>query len=271
MNWIDRLERKYRRFAITGLVKYLVIGTAIVFALEQFKISSQIINKLVLFMPDVLRGQIWRLVTFIFIPPETNPIFIIFILYMFYMFGKALEEYWGNFRFNLYYLIGMIGAIISACIIPEGYGNTEFLSLSIFLAFAYIYPEFKILLFFVIPVKVKYLAWVDLILIVFSVLLGSASDKVAAIMSFLNFIVFFGKDMYDKWIAPRVKKYIKKKRHSKFKVIVPDKTYEFVHKCSVCGRTSKSHPFLKFGYCPSCTSDFEYCNEHLKDHEHFLN
>lgn len=269
MNWIDKLERKYKRFAIRGLITYLVIGSAIVFALKLFSLSRQIDGYLMLSIPEVLKGQVWRLITFIFIPPTYSPIFIIFALLLTYMFGKALEDYWGSFRLNLYYAIGMLSAILSAFI--TGYGHAEFLNLSIFLAFAYLYPNFKILVFFIIPLKIKYLAWFDVALILYSVISGPLSVKAAALISFMNFFVFFGREMYGKWVGPRIKKYIRKRKRSKFKVIVPDKPFEFVHKCRECGRTSKDYPELTFSYCQLCGSDYEYCHEHLRDHKHFLN
>jgi membrane associated rhomboid family serine protease len=269
LNWIGKLERKYKRFAIRDLVKYLVIGSAVVFALKLFNLSEQIDGNLTLSVPDVLEGQVWRLITFIFIPPTYNAIFIIFALLLTYMFGKALEDYWGSFRLNLYYAIGMLSAILAAFI--TGYGHAEFLNLSIFLAFAYLNPNFKILVFFILPLKIKYLAWFDIALIVYSVIFSPFSVKVAAVISFMNFFVFFGRDMYDKWVGPRIKKYIRKRKRSKFKVIVPDRSFEFVHKCRECGRTSKEYNELNFGYCQLCGSDYEYCHEHLKNHKHFLN
>ncbi len=269
MNWIDRLERKYKRFAIKGLVKYLVIGSAIVFALSLINLSGQFVEKLTLYIPDVLKGQVWRLVTFIFIPPTFHPIFIIFALYLFYMFGKALEDYWGSFRLNLYYAIGMLSAILSAVITKSG--HSEFLNLSVFLAFAYLYPDYKLLVFFIIPVKIKYLAWLDVIFIAYSAAFEPVSVKVAAVLSFLNFFLFFGREIYERWIKPRTRKFIKKRKRSKFKVIIPNRNFELSHRCRECGRSSKEHPELTFGYCPICGSDYEYCSDHIKNHRHLLN
>lgn len=268
MNWIDRLERKYKRFAIKGLIKYLIIGYAIVGVLGSLRPTRVIVDKLMLYIPDVLHGQVWRLVTFIFVPPTFNVLFLIFALYMFYIFGSALEEYWGSFRLNLYYFIGVLAAILAACITQNG--HAEHLTLSIFLAFAYLNPNYKILLFFIIPVKVKYLALIDVVFILYSLVFDEMSLKIAALLSLVNFLLFFGMDMYGRWIRPGIKKLVKKHRRNKFKVIVPQHKFEFVHKCKECGKTSKRYPELKFGYCPTCGSDFEYCQDHLKNHKHII-
>jgi len=103
LNWIDRLERKYSRFAIKNLTKYLIIGTAFVFIISLFDDFRYIEALLTLEPSLVMKGQIWRLVTFVFVP-FVGSFWIIFVLYIFYVFGTALERYWGSFRFNLYYL-----------------------------------------------------------------------------------------------------------------------------------------------------------------------
>jgi membrane associated rhomboid family serine protease len=266
MNWIDRLERKYRRFSIPGLVRYLVIATAILFALNEFSRSNRVFGLLELDISRVLGGEIWRLVSFIFVPPVLGIIAVIFMLYIFYIFGTAMEMYWGSFRLTLYYFIGMVFAIIAAFI--TGYGTSEFIILSIFLAFAYINPDFKLLLFFIIPVKIKYLAWFEILYVIYSILFSPFYVKIAALLSFASFLMFFGRDMYSKWVEPRVKVLIKQQKRKKFKVIVPERKFKLVHKCRVCGRTSEDHPQLKFGYCQACGSDYEYCSDHLKDHKH---
>lgn len=270
MNWIDRLEQKYKRFAIKGLIKYLVIGTAFVFAAMLLGGSNGafVANKLNLDISKIKDLEVWRLVTFVFIPP-TNNIFIVFVLYLLYVFGNALERYWGSFRLTLYYVIGMLSAI-AAAVLTKGTGSAQFLNLSIFMAFAYLYPNFELLLFFILPVKVKYLAWFNVLFIMFSVAFSSLEIKIAALMSFMNFFVFFGKDMWDKWASPRIKSFNRKRKRNKFKVIAPQKpkSFELVLKCSKCGKTSKEHPELIFAYCPRCGSDYVYCHEHLNNHVH---
>lgn len=266
MNWIDRLERKYGRYAIKDLAKYLVIGTAFVFVLGLFGDFRYITSMLYLERSLVLQGQVWRLITFIFIPPIQG-FWVVFALYLFYIFGSSLERFWGSFRFNLYYFIGILAAIVAAFL--GGTVTPEFLSMSIFLAFAYLYPNFKLLLFFILPVKIKYLAWFNLVFILFSIIFRPDA-RITALLSLTSFVVFFGRDIYDTWLSPRIKTLSKKRRRKKFKVIAPVKISDITYTCRICGRTSKDHPELKFAYCFKCGSDYEYCEEHLTNHDHII-
>ncbi|HOV26511.1 MAG TPA: hypothetical protein PK566_09175 [Pseudobacteroides sp.] len=268
MNWITRLERKYSRFSIPGLVRYVVIATAILFALNEFS-QGRVFNALELDTSKVLNGEVWRIVTFIFVPPALGAlgvIAIIFMLYIFYIFGTAMEKYWGSFKLTLYYAIGVVSAIAAGFI--TGFGTSEFILLSFFLAFAYINPDFKLLLFFIIPLKIKYIAWFEVLYVLYSIVFSPFNVKIAAILSFTNFIVFFGKDIYLNWIDAKIKKFVKQQKRKKFKVIVPERDFKIVRRCRVCGKTSEDYPDLKFGYCRFCGSDYEYCSNHINNHKH---
>jgi membrane associated rhomboid family serine protease len=142
-----------------------------------------------------MRGEIWRLITFLFLPPTMHPIWTIFALYFYYLVGSNLENQWGSFRFNLYYLIGVICTII-ASFIGKGTVTTEHLNLSLFLAFAYLFPNFEVLLFFFIPVKIKYIAYLNWAFIVFSLIFNPLPMKLAAIASVVNFFIFFWSDLF---------------------------------------------------------------------------
>ena len=132
MKWLDRLERKYGRYAIKNLMLYIVILNAVVYVLMMIP-GTNLINKFILDPQLVLKGEIWRLVTYIFIPPNASPIFIIFVLYFYYMIGSNLENEWGSFRFNLYYFLGMLGTTIATFITKGGatpiYKSVSLLSL----------------------------------------------------------------------------------------------------------------------------------------------
>ncbi|HEY8422856.1 MAG TPA: rhomboid family intramembrane serine protease [Thermoclostridium sp.] len=196
MRFLDRLERKLGRYAISGLMIYITIGNVAVFILDYLMPSLNITSKLALVPYYVFKGQIWRLVTYIFIPPESSIIFIFFVLYFYYIIGSSLENLWGSFRLNIYYLIGMVGTTIAALL--TGYSDATHLNLSLFLAFAYLFPDYEILLFFIIPVKIKYLAWLNWAFIAFSVIFGPVGEKLAAIVSVLNFLLFFGPDVINR-------------------------------------------------------------------------
>mgnify|MGYP000862497088 CR=1 FL=1 len=193
MRFLDKLERKFGRYAVKNLMTYIVIGNLAVFILEYLMPSLNISYKLALIPYYISKGQLWRLVTYIFIPPQSSIIFIFFALYFYYIIGNTLESLWGSFRLNVYYLVGMIGTTIAGYL--TGYSDSTHLNLSLFLAFAYLFPDHEILLFFILPVKIKYIAWLNWAFIAFRVIFGSLGQKIVAIVSVLNFLLFFGQDI----------------------------------------------------------------------------
>ena len=261
MNWLNKLERRLGKFAIKNLMTYIVGITGIIYALSFFGKSGFIISKLMLIPELVLRGEVWRLITYIFIPPNTSPIWIIFVLYFYYMVGSALEHEWGSFKFNVFYFVGMIGTTIAAFI--TGYGATSlYLNLSLFLAFARIFPDYELLIFFLIPVKMKYLAMLNWAFIVFTVLTGHISAKLIAIVSIINYFLFFGRDIIARTKSNRQVYSNRRRFQTK---LSKDFT---IHKCTICGKTEKDDPYMDFRYCPECEGDYEYCMEHVRNHEH---
>ncbi len=214
MKWIDRLERKFGRYAIKNLMTYIVILNAVVYMLMMIP-GTNLLSKFVLEPSLVLKGEIWRLITYIFIPPSTSPIFIIFVLYFYYMIGSNLENEWGSFRFNLYYFLGMLGTTI-ATFITGGGATPLYINLSLFLAFAHLYPNFEVLLLFIIPIKVKYLALINWIVIAWSVIFEPVPYKIAAVVSVVNFLIFFGPDIVDNI---KLKRQVRKNRKRFFSEI----------------------------------------------------
>ncbi|SHF12550.1 rhomboid family intramembrane serine protease [Alkalibacter saccharofermentans] len=192
MNWLQKLERKISRFAIHNLMYYIVALTGLVFILSMF-FGSEFISRLYFFPAAIMRGEIWRVITFVFIPPSFSPIWIIFALYFYYMIGKTLEQQWGTARFNLYYLFGVAGTVV-ASLIAGTVGMPTYLNLSLFLAFAHLFPDFQVLLFLIIPVKMKYLAYLNWFFFGMTILTGSMSERVAAIVALANFFIFFYGD-----------------------------------------------------------------------------
>ncbi len=189
------LERKLRRCTISDLMKYIVIGQGIVYLLLYIwpSIGIPLYSMITLDRSALLRGQIWRLVTFIFAPPSSSPLFIIFALYFYYMIGMGLEARWGKVKLNLYYLVGMLAAII-ACLIT-GYAGNTFLNLSLFFAYAALYPDEQVLLFMILPIKMKYLAIADAALYLYQFIVGGASTRVTIVLGLLNVILFLGGDL----------------------------------------------------------------------------
>ena len=191
------LERRLRRYAISDLMKYIVIGQGVVFALMYIwpTLGYQLYSLIALTRTGLMRGQIWRLVTFVFVPPSSSPIFILFALYFYYMIGVGLENRWGKVKFNLYYLVGMLGSIIAALI--TGYADNTFLNLSLFFAYAALYPDEQVLLFMILPIKMKYLALVDAALYLYSFIVGAASTRITIVLCLLNVALFLGGDIIN--------------------------------------------------------------------------
>ena len=191
------LERRLRRYTIADLMKYLAIGQGLVYILMYVwpTLGNTLYASIVLTRGALLRGQIWRLITFVFVLPASSPIFVLFVLYFYYMIGVALERRWGKVRFNLYYGVGMVCAWI-ACLLT-GYATNTYLNLSLFFAFAAMFPNEEVYLFGILPIKVKYLALVDVLIYLQQFIAGSASTRVTIVLCLLNVILFLGGDLLN--------------------------------------------------------------------------
>lgn len=289
MKWINKLERKFGKYAIHNLMYYLIILYAVGFVVEVFG-NGFYTRFLSLDIGLVLSGQVWRLFTFIMGPPNTSLLFIIFSLYFYYMIGDVLERVWGTFRFNLYFVGGWFLHILAALIIYVIFGvsfpfDTYYLNMSMFLAFATIAGDMQVLLMFLIPIKIKWLAYIDMVyfgltivggflapILPRGVLIGlytvgvipSPVYAVAALVSILNFVIFYALTRNYRAISPSE---IKRRHDYKQKVSVVRGNK---HKCAVCGRTEEDDENLVFRYCSKCEGNFEYCNEHLYTHKHVM-
>lgn len=190
--WLNWLERKFGRYGIPDVMLY-VTSTMLVLYLFQNVLRVFNVTGLFALVPSlVLRGQVWRLITFVFLPPASSMLTVLLALYFYYFIGSSLENYWGTFRFNVYYLCGILGTIVAAFL--TGYATNDYLNLSLFFAFAALFPEQEVLLFFVIPMKIKYLAYLDAAYFLLGFVFGSWSVRAAIIASLINFFLFFGPD-----------------------------------------------------------------------------
>ena len=193
MNVLDKIERKTRWLAIPNLM-FLLSGMMLATYLLQFALPEENIYSYLYLNWDLIRaGEVWRVLSFLILPPMSSPIFILFSLYFYCLIGNSLENEWGAFRFNVFYLFGMAGAILAA-LFTGGVGTNVYLNLSLFLAFAAIYPEFKVMVFFILPIKIKYLALLDLLFLLVMLVLGDWNIRISILMSFLNVLLFFGGD-----------------------------------------------------------------------------
>ena len=192
MKFFNKLERKFGKYAIPNLTKYIIITYVIGYVLWLISSYSSvnIIYWITLDPHLILQGQVWRIFTFIFLPPQSSLLFIVFALYFYYFIGNALENEWGSFRFTLYYLLGVVGTIIAGLL--TGGATNSYLNLSLCFAFAALYPNMQVLLFFFIPIKIKWLAYLDAALFAYQFLLGTWQTRAAILASLLNFLIFFG-------------------------------------------------------------------------------
>ena len=191
---MNKMERKFGRYAIPNLMYYIVILYA-VGVLVQMMAPAFYIQYLMLDARAILHGQIWRVVTFMIWPPSGSLFFNLIAIYLYYNLGMTLERVWGTFRFNVYFFMGVIGHVLAALLIYIITGQvyiltTDYLNFSLFFAFAATFPEMQFYLFFVLPIKAKYLALFDGLYFVYGFLFGGMSQRIAVVMSLLNFIVY---------------------------------------------------------------------------------
>ncbi|WP_294187967.1 rhomboid family intramembrane serine protease [uncultured Clostridium sp.] len=260
MDWLNKIERKIGNFYIRNLMLIIICGQILVFALSYM--GKDIANILILNRNAVLNGEVWRLVTFIFVPSSYSIISFIFSVYFYYLAGTGLEHEWGEFKFNFYYFIGMLATIIVSMITGASATGT-LINLSLFLAFAKVYPNFQVLLFFIIPIKVKYIAILNWVIIVYNFLLsGSVGGKILTLVPLINFFLFFGKEI----LTGTTTSAVNYRRQQKFRAQIKEK--EVIHKCVVCGITEKEDPKMDFRYCSKCSGKKCYCENHIRNHEH---
>ena len=198
MKFLNKIERRHPNWGISNLMMHVCILNGIAFFI--YLIKPSILNYIFLSRDLIFAGQIWRLVSFIAYPPTLSLLWFIFAVYLYYFLGRTLEARWGTFKFSAYYLLCMVGTIIAAFITGGAYTGT-YINASIFLAFAYLYPNYKIMLFFILPIEIKYLGLISLALTLVSfiraLLVLDFATAFAVLASFTGLIVFFGVDFIN--------------------------------------------------------------------------
>ncbi len=275
MNKIDRFCYLHPNFGIPRLMMYIVLGNIAVWLFSVMDTTHMFLNMLT-FSPEMIfrHGQIWRLITFIFIP-ESSGIWLVFWLYFYYFIGNALEDQWGSAKFTIFYASGILFTVVYGILLwlftGVSYSMTmHYVNLSMFFAFATLYPDMQVLLFFIIPLKIKWLAIFDAVLFAWGVLSGPFPLNLLPIVALLNYIVFFGEWLFSYFGADRRQqrkntvnfKNEARRIHQEMK----DKPYN--RKCEVCGRTDKDYPDLEFRYCSRCAGYHCYCIDHINNHVH---
>ena len=212
--------------------------------------------------PDrVLAGEWWRLLSFVFLPPLSSPLWAFLTWMFFHLMGTTLEAYWGTFEFNLYLWIWWLATVVIAMVTQLPFTSNGYLYQSVFLAFAWLFPDFIIRLFFILPVKVRWIAWFDWFMLAILFAAGDASARMSIGAAIANFLIFFGVDIRDFLLRGPRKLVVEPRRVAKRE---PD----YFHKCIVCGETDRSRPEFEFRYCSQCAGQRCYCGEHLRNHEH---
>lgn len=297
MKWFAKMERKFGRYAVRNLMKYMtaisLLGTFLGFVNPNLYYQYLSLN-----VYEILHGQIWRLVTFLLYPSLffgshflVDLIFYALMLYLYYWIGSVLERMWGTFRFNAFYFTGIVLTVLAAFIyyfvllnangaavaplFSDGISKVitlNHINLSMFLVFAFLFPDTQFLLYFVIPLKAKWLGIVYLVFNAVEIVQCIQSGNFQNIMimllivaSLIDFALFYMIARRANGMGPTIKQV---KRRVVYKNTAQKDVNAPRHKCAICGRTEKDAPHLEFRYCSKCEGNYEYCSDHLFTHEH---
>ena len=285
--WLDRFCRKHPRLTLPGLMRYIVIGNVLVYLLDFFGTNGYpIASSLLGFSADAIaHGQIWRIVTFIFVPLSgQNPVVFALSLYLYYFIGNAQEREWGSNKFTIFYFFGVVLNILVGFLV--GGASMHYVNLSMFFAFATLYPDLQFLLFFIIPVKAKWLAWFDAAFFALSVLRylfqGHLLLALIPVVAIFNYLLFFATDISDQVSYWRTRAAQKRKQQQyrqayqnpggpkvvNFHDAKTQTKPNYLHKCAVCGKTDRTDPQMEFRYCSRCNGYYCYCADHINNHIH---
>lgn len=286
------LRRRFERFCysnrnkgIPNLMLWIAIGNLVVFFLNTMDSSGLIYHYLTFDPTAILHGQVWRLVTYLFTTLISYDAFSLvlsaLLLIIYYQIGNTLERSWGRFRFNLYYISGVLITDIAALIFHQ-YASISFINLSLFLAYATLYPETRFLVMWIIPVKARWLALLNLALTAWTFFAGlirtpTELSYLFPVLALANYLLFFGKDIQN--LLPLSWQVGLRRKRSSGPKTVPFPTggsqtasarssVPYMHKCTVCGRTDITNPELEFRYCSKCNDYYCYCAEHISNHTH---
>jgi membrane associated rhomboid family serine protease len=251
MSWLDKLERRIGFLAIPGLIRAIVIFNALVFVLVKLNPDYRFV--LALDPARIRHGEVWRLVTYIFLP-QSFSFWVIIALWFLWFIGDGLERAWGPFRVTLYYLVGMIGTTVAAFFFGSNFSNSM-LTAALFFAFAHFYPDEIIYVFFILPMKIKWIAWAAAAFLFLGFMVGGIAYKMAMIAALSNYLIFFGPGAIRqlrqrKEVATRRKRFEVQSR--------PEE--EALHHCATCGATELTDPGLDFRVA---RDGEEYCVAHL--------
>ena len=281
---VQRFCAAHPRFGIPNLMRVIVIGNVAVYVLMLLTQANDAnaLSFLTFNLNALLHGEVWRLVTFVFVPAYSSPLALLISLYFYYWIGSTLERQWGTAKFNLYYISGalltVLGVVLASLITGNPYltaAGTGYVNLSMFFAFAFLFPDTTVLLFFILPVKMKWLAYLDGALFAFDIIKAIGAHNwagvVLPIVALLNFAVFIWPEVH--YLKERAK-YQNSRKTVQFRQAQQQQAKQaqqqgYRHKCAVCGRTDTDYPDLQFRYCSKCVGYHCFCQDHIFNHVHF--
>jgi len=281
---VQRFCAAHPRFGIPNLMRVIVIGNVAVYVLMLLTQANDAnaLSFLTFNLNALLHGEVWRLVTFVFVPAYSSPFALLISLYFYYWIGSTLERQWGTAKFNLYYISGalltVLGVVLASLITGNPYltaAGTGYVNLSMFFAFAFLFPNTTVLLFFILPVKMKWLAYLDGALFAFDIIKAIGAHNwagvVLPIVALLNFAVFIWPEVH--YLKERAK-YQNSRKTVQFRQAQQQQAKQaqqqgYRHKCAVCGRTDTDYPDLQFRYCSKCVGYHCFCQDHIFNHVHF--
>ncbi len=290
MNALPKPSNRFERFCyrnrnkgIPNLMLYISLGSALVYVMSLFDESNILYYVLCFSRELILRGQVWRLITYPLTYNAGSFLLTAISLVCYYSLGRAIENIWGTFRFNLFYLTGILLMDVY-CMLFGGQATAYHLNLSLFLSYATMFPNSQFLLLFIIPVRAWIFALLDLILVVVDVVTLPLPYNLFPVVALANYFLFFGKDVLNvipmSWRV-NLRRLFRRKNKSETKtkpIPFPNAgSYEatvatpkapYTHRCTVCGRTDVSDPNLEFRYCSRCKGFYCYCEEHISNHVH---
>ncbi len=281
---VQRFCAAHPRFGIPNLMRVIVIGNVAVYVLMLLTQANNAnaLSFLTFNLNALLHGEVWRLVTFVFVPAYSSPFALLISLYFYYWIGSTLERQWGTAKFNLYYISGalltVLGVVLASLITGNPYltaAGTGYVNLSMFFAFAFLFPDTTVLLFFILPVRMKWLAYLDGALFAFDIIKAIGAHNwagvVLPIVALLNFAVFIWPEVH--YLKERAK-YQNSRKTVQFRQAQQQQAKQaqqqgYRHKCAVCGRTDTDYPDLQFRYCSKCVGYHCFCQDHIFNHVHF--
>lgn len=279
---MSKFEKRFGKYAISNLSLILILCYVVGYVIEL--INSNFLMYLTLNPYAILHGQIWRIFTWIIVPPSSLDPFTIIMLLFYYNIGTSLERTWGTYRYNVYLFSGMLFTVLGSFVwmaiqyfaggpdqnlsyvsaFVSLYFSTYYINMSIFLAFAATFPDVQVLLMFLIPVKVKWMGILYGLVLVYDFLFaGSMVTRIAIASSLLNFVIFFFTSRNHIHMSPR-----QMKRRAEFRQDIRRNSKVTKHKCAICGQTEDDDPTLEFRFCSKCNGNYEYCQHHLFTHTH---